>query len=568
MSEISDGEGSKCVRRDGRAFAHVSPLRIREFRWIWISSLFGNVALLIQGVGASWTMTELTSSPQLVALVQTALLMPVMLLSMAAGAAADMYDRRRVVLIALGLCCMGASTLTLLTAFGLATPEVLLCGCFLIGSGMAFFSPSWHASAAEQVPSALLSSAISLNSISYNIARSLGPAIGGAIVAVAGGVVAFGASAVLYLPLIAAFLAWRRTAEPARLAPERLQWAIIAGLRYILHSPPVRTIIIRTFLTGFAGGSLSGLMPFVALSFLRGGAGTFGMLLGVTGVGAVAGAMTASRVRSRFTTEQLVRAGAAITGLCFLVVALSRTALLTVPALFVIGAAWMIMVTVLNISVQVTAPRWIAGRMLAGYQAAIAGGVATGSWFWGKMAAEAGVTASLLLSGAATIAMAFIGTWLRMPAEERVSEGTGIKEPPDVGLALTGRSGPISIDVEYRVDPANARAFYTVMLEVRLIRKRNGAYDWSLCRDIAAPMLWIERFHYPTWADYLRQRDRRTAAEEAFERDALADIVEAGSIRVQRRLERPFGSVRWKEDTPDPLRGTMAIVPEGSSTNP
>lgn len=543
---------------DSRAWLAHGPLSVMVFRRIWIASLFGNFALLIQGVGASWTMTELTSSPGLVAMVQTAMMLPVTLLSLAAGAAADMYDRRRVVLVALGLCCLGTLILTILTASGLATPFVLLCACFLIGSGMAVFSPAWQASVGEQVPPALLPAAISMNSISYNVARSLGPAVGGGIVATAGAVAAFGTSALLYLPLIFVFLTWKRTIEPSRLPPERLSWAIVAGLRYIVHSPPVRTVILRTFLTGLAAGSLSGLLPLVVRDFLKGGADMFGLMLGVAGAGAVTGAITVGRVRRRFSNEQLVRAGAVISGMVFIVVALSRTPMLTIPALFVTSAAWMVMVTVLNINVQVAVPRWVAGRALAGYQAAIAGGVAIGSWFWGQVAVETSVMVSLLISGAVTITMALLGIWLRMPPEGRVSEGVGIVEAPEVGLAINGRSGPVAIEVEYRVDPARARDFYAVMLEIRLIRKRAGAYDWSVSRDIATPALWTERYYYPTWADYLRQRDRRTAAEEAFEREALRDIVEPGSMRVRRWLERPFGSVRWKEDTPDPGREIVA----------
>jgi len=542
------------------------PLSLPAFRRIWATSLIGNFGLLIQGVGASWAMTELTSSPRLVTLVQTSLMLPVMLLSMAAGAAADMYDRRKVVLGALGLCCAGATLLTLLMATGLASPAILLGGCFLISCGMAIFSPSWQASVGELVPPALLAPAIALNSISYNIARSLGPAIGGVIVAATGSAAAFGASAVLYLPVISAFLLWRRPAEPRRLPPERLGWAIMAGLRYIRHAPPVRTVILRTFLTGVAGGSLSGLMPLIARNSLNGGAGTFGLLLGLTGSGAVVGALSAASVRRRLTNEQIVCGCAAITGLAFAIIAVSRTVLFTAPALFTTGAAWMVMVTMLNIGVQVAVPRWVAGRALAGYQAAIAGGVGVGSWLWGQVASTTSVTSAMLLSGAAMIAAALLGVVLRIPPDQRVSEGSGIADPPQVGLALTGRSGPVSIEVEYLVTPARARAFYSVMQEVRRIRKRNGAFDWSVSRDISAPETWVERFHYPTWADYLRQRDRRTAAEEAFERDALQGIVDPGSTRVRRWLERPFGSVRWKEDTPDPGRDAVIIAPAPPST--
>ncbi len=527
------------------------PLSVPAFRAIWATSLLGNAALLILGVGASWTMTELTSSPRLVAMVQSALMLPVMLLSMAAGAMADMYDRRRVALAALTLSFCGAAMLTALTAAGLVSPLVLLVGCFLIGCGIAVAGPSWQGSAGEQVPPALLAPAIALNSISYNIARSIGPAIGGLIVVAGGAIAAFGAAALLYLPLIGAFLAWRRVREPSRLPPERMGIAIGAGFRYILHAPPVRALLMRVFITGLLAGSLGGLMPLVARDFIGGGAGVYGLMLGIIGAGSILGALTAGPLRRRFRNESLVCAGTAVTGAGYLAIAISRSLAFTAPALFAIGAAWMVFVTVMNIGVQLLVPRWVAGRALAGYQASIMGGLALGSWGWGQAAGALGITNALILSGLATIAAVVLGRRFPMPGDATVEEGSGLSAPP-VALALTPRSGPIAIEISYGVDPANARAFYTAMQEVRLIRKRNGAYDWSVARDVAAPEVWLERYHYPTWADYLRQRDRRTASEEAFERGILLPLVAPGEPEVRRWLERPSGSVRWKDDTPDP----------------
>ncbi|WP_207544550.1 MFS transporter [Sphingomonas jatrophae] len=527
------------------------PLSVPAFRAIWTTSLLGNAALLILGVGASWAMTDMTSSPRLVAAVQTALMLPVMLLSMAAGAVADMYDRRRVVLAALSLASGGAALLTLLAAAGLVTPGVLLVACFLIGCGVALAGPSWQGSAAEQVPPPLVAPAIALNSISYNVARSLGPAAGGVIVKAGGAVAAFGAAAILYLPLIAAFFAWRRVREPSRLPPERLGYAIGGGLRYIVNAPPVRALLVRLALTGLLAGSLSGLMPLVVRDILGGGAGVYGLMLGIIGAGALTGALTAGELRRRYPNEWLVRAGTAITGSAYLVVALSPSLWLTAPALFAMGAAWMVFVTVMNIGVQLLVPRWVAGRALAGYQAAIMGGLALGSWSWGQVAGAFGVAQALIVSGVVTLGAVLLGRWFPMPREATVEEGSGLATPA-VALALTARSGPITIEIGYRVDPARAREFYTAMQEVRLIRKRNGAYQWLLSRDVAAPDAWLERYHYLTWADYLRQRDRRTAEEEAFERDMLARLVHPDGIVVRRWLERPFGSVRWKDETPDP----------------
>src|SRR5213079_3364238 len=179
-----------------------APLRHSAFRRIWLASLLSNLGLMIQAVGAAWAMTQMTSSADKVALVQTALMLPIMLISMPAGAVADMYDRRIVALVSLSIALVGAAALTVLAWLGRLTPEILLEFCFIVGSGMALFGPAWQASVSEQVPPETLPSAVALNGISYNIARSFGPAIGGIVVATAGTVAAFATNAVLYIPLL------------------------------------------------------------------------------------------------------------------------------------------------------------------------------------------------------------------------------------------------------------------------------------------------------------------------------------------------------------------------------
>src|SRR6187551_4122690 len=206
-----------------------APLRHATFRRIWLASLLSNLGLMIQGVGAAWAMTQMTSSADKVALVQTALMLPIMLIAMPAGAIADMHDRRIVALISLGIALVGATVLTVLAWLGLVTPNILLALCFVVGSGMALFGPAWQASVSEQVPPETLPAAVALNGISYNIARSFGPAVGGIVVATAGAVAAFAANAVLYIPMLVVLLLWRRKTEASRLPRERLSRAIVSG---------------------------------------------------------------------------------------------------------------------------------------------------------------------------------------------------------------------------------------------------------------------------------------------------------------------------------------------------
>src|ERR1700712_1413706 len=303
-----------------------APLRHPVFRRIWLASLVSNLGLLIQGVGAAWAMTQMTSSADKVALVQTALMLPIMLISMPAGALADMYDRRLVGLGSLGVAVSGASALTAMAWFGLATPNILLTFCFVVGCGMALFGPAWQASVSEQVPAETLPSAVALNGISYNIARSFGPAIGGIVVATAGAVAAFAANAVLYLPLLVVLFLWRRTSEPSRLPREKLNRAIVSGVRYIANSPSIRIVLTRHLVTGLIGGSVSALMPLVARDLWHGGTQTYGIMLGAFGMGAVIGALNISEVRKRLSGEAAVRACALSMGGAIAAVAMSTNA--------------------------------------------------------------------------------------------------------------------------------------------------------------------------------------------------------------------------------------------------
>ena len=547
-----------------------APLRHAVFRRIWLASLVSNLGILIQGVGAAWAMTQMTSSADKVALVQTALMLPIMLIAMPAGAIADMHDRRVVAMVSLGIALVGATVLTVLAWLGLVTPNILLALCFVVGSGMALFGPAWQASVSEQVPAETLPAAVALNGISYNIARSFGPAIGGIVVATAGAVAAFAVNAVLYLPLMAVLFLWNRTHEPSRLPRERLNRAIVSGVRYIANSPSIRIVLIRTLVTGLIGGSVSALMPLVARDLLHGGAQTYGIMLGAFGMGAVFGALNIGEVRRRMSGEAAVRACAISMAGAIAAVALSTNAILTAIALVLAGAVWMLAVALFNIGVQLSAPRWVAGRSLAAFQASIAGGIALGSWGWGHLTDLAGVETALLVSAGLMLISPLLGIWLRMPpVGARNEDATELLADPEVRLSLTGRSGPLVVEIEYRVAQDNARAFHNVMQEVQLSRQRNGAYGWSIARDIGDPELWTERYHCPTWLDYLRQRNRATQSERALHQRAIDFHLGPDPIRVRRMLERPFGSVRWKEDTPD--RAANEVLPvvataAGSST--
>lgn len=546
-----------------------APLRYTVFRRIWLASLLSNLGLLIQGVGAAWAMTQMAASADKVALVQTALMLPIMLISMPAGAIADMYDRRIVTLIALMIALIGATALTILAGLKLIAPESLLAFCFVVGSGNALFGPAWQSSVSEQVPPDALPSAVALNGISYNIARSFGPAVGGVVVAAAGAVAAFACNAILYLPLLVVLLLWQRTTEPSRLPREKLNRAMVSGFRYITNSPPIKIVLLRTLVMGLIGGAIMALMPLVARDLLHGGAQTYGIMLGAFGMGAVIGALNIHELRKRMSGEAAIRACTISMAFAMAALAVSSEPVLTAAALVLAGAVWMAAVALFNIGVQLSAPRWVAGRSLAAFQASISGGIAIGAWGWGHLTDYAGVEVALLTAAGLMLVSPLLGVWLAMPRVGARNEDADVLADPEVKLSLTGRSGPLVVEIEYRVAQENARAFHNVMQDVQLSRQRNGAYGWSIARDIADPELWTERYHCPTWFDYLRQRNRSTQSERALHQQAIDFHIGPEPVRIRRMLERPFGSVRWKEETPD--RASTEVLPvvataAGSST--
>ena len=543
-----------------RNWGTLEPLRDKTFRMIWSASLLSNFGQLVQGVGAAWLMTRLTSSPGMVALVQTALMLPLMLVAVPAGAIADMFDRRKIALFGLSFATLCAATLTTLAAFGLTTPWMLLGFCSLIGVGVALYGPAWQASVSEQVEPKHLPAAVALSSISYNIARSFGPALGGMIVIAAGVTAAFAVNALLYLPLIGAFLVWRRKPVASRLPPERIDRAIISGARYALHSPPIRTVLIRAFALGLCAASMSALMPLIARDMLRGDAGTYGLLLGANGVGAVAGALVLGIARERLPAEHAVRWCVMVAGTMVLLLGLTRNLLLASVEITIAGAAYMLLIALLNVGVQLSVPRWVTARALTWFQSSLTGGIALGALIWGRLASHWGIDGALMASGAALMATLLIGLILPMPQVSMAGvEMVELGDEPEIALAVTARSGPIVIEIDYRVKPADARQFYAMMLKLQPARLRNGAFDWSLARDFSDPALWTERYHFPTWGDYLHQRSRYTHAD--LELQALANTFHAATsgTRVRRRLERPLGSVRWSEETPDPRGDPIRI---------
>ncbi|MCY1665221.1 MFS transporter [Rhizobium sp. SL86] len=517
----------------------LAPFGHQTFRTIWIASIASNFGGLIQAVGAAWMMTAISNSENMVALVQSSTALPIMLFSLVAGALADNFNRRSIMLAAQGFMLAVSLLLTLFAYFGWLSPWLLLTFTFLIGCGTALNNPSWQASVGDMVPRAILPAAVTLNSVGFNITRSLGPAIGGAIVAAFGAAAAFATNALSYLALIFALLRWRPELPSSKLPRETLGRALSAGFGYVAMSPKLINVLFRSALFGLAASAILALLPLVARDLVAGGPLTYGFMLGAFGVGAVGGAMLNARLREIWSSEMIVRLSFTGFAASAVVAALSTSTWLTCLVLLVPGACWVLALSLFNTTVQLSTPRWVVGRALSFYQTAAFGGIAVGSWLWGTIAEEHGVATSLMIASLVMVLGAVVGWKFALPSLETLNlDPANTFREPSLRLDLQPRSGPIVLLVDYTIHEENVPEFLALMSERRRIRIRDGARQWALMRDLENPDIWTETYHTATWADYVRHNQRRTQADSEVWTRIRALHAGPEGPRVHRMIER------------------------------
>ncbi len=519
----------------------LAPFKHGIFRSVWFASLASNFGGLIQSVGAAWMMTAISNSADMVALVQASTALPIMLFSLASGAIADNYNRRKVMLTAQAFMFAVSIALTLAAYFGFLTPWLLLSFTFLLGCGTALNNPSWQASVGDMVPRSDLPAAVSVNSMGFNLTRSVGPAIGGIIVAAAGAAAAFAVNAFSYLPLLFVLSRWKQKETPSTLPRETLGIAMTAGLRYVAMSPNIEKVLLRGFVFGFTAISVLALLPLVARDIVQGGPLLYGVLLGAFGIGAIGGALINAWLRQKLTSEWIVRLGFMGFAICATVAALSQMAWLTCAALLIGGASWVISLSLFNVTVQMSTPRWVVGRALSLYQTATFGGMALGSWIWGVIAENHGASEALLASAALMIAGAALGLkWFTLPEQTSLNlDPLNRWKEPHLALDVKPRSGPIVIMIEYVIRLDDTAEFLDAMAERRRVRRRDGARQWTLARDLENPELWMETYHTPTWVEYVRHNQRITHADAIIGERVRKLHSGAEPPRVHRMIERP-----------------------------
>ncbi|MEL1264025.1 MFS transporter [Pseudoxanthomonas putridarboris] len=502
-----------------------SPLKQPTFRALWLAILVGNIGTWIHDVAAAWVMAETTGSPFMVAAVQSATTLPVVLLAIVAGTLADIVDRRRYLIVAQLWMLLVASTLAVLAHLDMLGPWTLVALTFALGIGAAMAMPAQQATTPELVPRPMLGPAVALGSLSMNIARSIGPALGGLIVAQAGIAWAFAVNAVSFFGVVVVLWRWRRTPTSSVLPPETFGVALRAGLRYATQATVLQAVLVKAACFFVFASALTALLPIVVKQELGASAGTYGLLLGCIGIGAISGAMLLPKLRDRFDPDAMVLAATVVYAACMLALALLRN----IPTLYAVsllnGFAWITVLSSLQIAAQTSVPAWVRARALSLYIVVFSAGMAVGSLGWGALAQQYGTPTALLAAAAGTVLAALASLRFRLGEAARVNVTPSGHWPQPVATEdIGGDRGPVLVTVEYRMAMAQREEFLRRMQPLGHARRRNGAVQWGVAEDSTRPGTYLEYFVDSSWHQHLRQHERVTEDERALQ-DAIKALL-------------------------------------------
>jgi MFS family permease/heme-degrading monooxygenase HmoA len=500
------------------------------FRALFAAQLGSNIGNWMETVGAQWILVHHPRAETLVALVQTADMLPFMFLALPAGVFADLFDRRRYLIFVHLFLAATSGALAAATFASVIGPALLLALTFLEGAGTALAVPAWQAIIPELVPRAQLPAAAALGGVNMNIARALGPALAGILVARMGPGVVFAINALTCFFGIAVVLAWRPPRKPpANLARERILPALRAGARYVRHSPAARRLLLRVTLFVAPASALWALLPVVASRRLGLGPSGYGVLLGALGTGAVLGAVALPRLQRLPSSAWMIGGASLLYAGALLVTALVTSTAAVLPVLVAAGMAWLVILVHVNASMQLLLPGWVRARGLAIYQITFMGAQAVPAAIWGGLAEGIGIGPALVVAAAVLVAGA--ATIVRWP----ISDTSRLDRSPAVYWTMPtllidpdATPGPVMVTLRYTVSERNAAAFIEAMAPVGRSRQRTGAISWELFRDGERPTEFVEVFVVSTWDEHQRQHEGRlTGADREAERRAHA-LVDSG----------------------------------------
>jgi MFS family permease len=498
-----------------------APLRLPVFAVLWVATVLGNTGSFMRDVASAWMVTELSPSPTAVALIQAAATLPVFLLAIPAGVLSDILDRRRFLIAVQLLLAAVSATLLVLAQSHALTVTWLVALTFAGGIGAALMGPTWQSIVPELVPRAELKNAVALNSLGINIARAIGPAAGGLLLARYGPATAYGLDVLSYGLVIAALLWWKRPKATPSALDEQFFGAFRAGVRYARASPALHVVLLRAAVFFAFASSVWALLPLVARQMLGGTASFYGVMLGAVGAGAIGGAVLLPRLRARLDADGLVLLASGLTAAVMAALCLAPPQWLSVVLMLVLGLGWIIALTTLNGVAQAVLPNWVRGRGLAVYLMVFNGAMAAGSLGWGLVAGQLGLPTTLLLGAAGLALIATVFHRIKLPTGEADLQPSNHWPEPLVAAPVAQDRGPVMVQVEYRIAPADRPAFHAAMQAVAAERRRDGAYAWGLAEHTADAGRVIEWFLLESWQEHLRQHGRVSKADADLQAAAL-----------------------------------------------
>lgn len=504
------------ARNDGSAWV---PLRNRTFRVLWLAVFASNVGLWMQTVGAQWLLVHRAQAAILVPLVQVADMLPDLLFGLVGGVLADIFDRRRLLIAVQLVMAVACTALTVLTRAGHMSPALLLAFTFVLGSGTVLTGPAYQSLVPDLVPRPQIPAAASLGSVNINLARAVGPAIAGVLIALTGvaGVFALDAVTLLLYTLV---VAARPLPSRARSAdPESFLLALHSGARYVRYAPVVRRMLLRAALFLIPGSVLWALLPLIATERLGLGSSGYGLLLASLGIGAVAGAFILPSIRARLAPNTLIATASCVYAVALAVAVLTHVTVVTVAVLLPAGVAWMGFLSSMNAWLQLFLPTWVRARGISVYLMVLFGSQALGALLWGAVAAPAGLVPTFLIAaGLMALGATTIVFWPLIDTQ-KMGRATAVYWPePQLVAPSTDEGRLVVVETTYTVIPAHQQAFLEAMTRVRLSRLRTGATNWGLFREGEAEDVFVELFVVPSWQEHVRQhQERQTETDRDYE---------------------------------------------------
>lgn len=506
-----------------------APFKSRIFSALWLSSIVSTMGQRMHEIGSAWLMTTLTTDPLVVALVESARTLPILLFALLAGAIADVVSKRKLLILMQLLAAFVAGLMTYVVYKGVMTPALLLTFIFALGVCAAFAAPAKQSIIPQLIPKEDLQSAIALNSVGFNLSRAIGPAIAGVVITTIGIAAPFAFNAISFLIVVAVLLQWCPFKVIGDLPKERIPGAMIAGLRYARYSPPLKATLWKAFAFFTSASAIWALLPLLVKTELQGDVRLFGVFVGMIGIGAVLGATLLPQIKQRFAPEQIVIIGSLSLMAVFTVSAYILNEVLIMLACVVFGACWIWVLSTFNVSAQLALPDWVRARGLAIYLMVFFGSMSLGSVIWGLVASEVGICNAIFVAAITLGLGTFLTRKLKLSQGEVLDLTPSSHWPEPIVVVdsecekdFIHERSPVMVTVEYQIAKPDVEKFLSLMYQLGQTRKQNGAYTWNILEASDKPGTFVEQFMDVSWLDHLRHHQRVTGKSHKLEQQVHA----------------------------------------------